>query len=145
MYLYLNWILDTISYALQILSVFSSWCPCMLWSALHPSTSGYVSHNPWRDYSNAIVPQNQATPIVLVRDAYEAIVLTAFFYLLLMHLSDDPEEQKRIFLKKGLSKEADRIAIQKGLPMQKWCFPLGFIRWKPSVSSGMLCRTLSFP
>jgi hypothetical protein len=45
-----------------------------------------------------------------------------------MYLSDDPEEQKRIFLKKGLSKEADRIATQKGLAVKKWCFPLGFVK-----------------
>lgn len=51
-----------------------------------------------------------------------------------MYLSDDPEEQKRTFLKKGLSREADRIARQKGLPVEKWCFPLGFVKWKPSVS-----------
>jgi hypothetical protein len=71
---------------------------------------------------------------VLVRDAYEAIVLTAFFYLLLMYLSDDPEEQKRIFLKKGLSKEADRIATQQGVAVKKWCFPLGFVKRKPNVN-----------
>ncbi|KAF9524015.1 organic solute transporter Ostalpha-domain-containing protein [Crepidotus variabilis] len=75
---------------------------------------------------------NQATPLVLVRDAYESIVLTAFFYLLLMYLSHDPEEQKRIFLKRGLSKQADRNAIQRGVPLQQWCFPLGFIKWKPA-------------
>jgi len=56
-----------------------------------------------------------------------------------MYLSDDPEEQKRIFLKKGLSKEADRIATQQGLTVKKWCFPLGFVKRKPNVN-----RKLSF-
>ncbi|KAF9564817.1 DUF300-domain-containing protein [Agrocybe pediades] len=74
---------------------------------------------------------NHATPIILVRDAYEAIVLTAFFYLLLMYVSHDVEEQRRVFLKKGLSVEADVIALRKGEEVDRWMFPLGFIKWKP--------------
>ncbi|KDR75253.1 hypothetical protein GALMADRAFT_542138 [Galerina marginata CBS 339.88] len=74
---------------------------------------------------------NHSTPIILVRDAYESIVLTAFFYLLLMYLSHDPEEQKRIFLKRGLSVEADDIARQKGEKVSQWVFPLGFVKSKP--------------
>jgi len=77
--------------------------------------------------------KNQSTPIILVRDAYEAIVLTAFFYLLLMYISHDPEEQKRVFLKKGLSKEADLNAVHRGVSPVKWVFPMGFIKWKPRV------------
>lgn len=77
--------------------------------------------------------QNHSTPIILIRDAYEAIVLTAFFYLLLMYISHDSEEQKRVFLKAGLSLEADEIARQKSLEIQKWVFPLGFVKWKPKV------------
>jgi len=56
-----------------------------------------------------------------------------------MYLSDDPEEQKKVFLKKGLSKEADRIATQHGLAVKKWCFPLGCVKRKPNVN-----RYLSF-
>ncbi|KJA20771.1 hypothetical protein HYPSUDRAFT_42863 [Hypholoma sublateritium FD-334 SS-4] len=74
---------------------------------------------------------NHSTPIILIRDAYEAIVLTAFFYLLLMYVSHDPEEQKRVFLRAGLSVEADNIAIQKGQDVEEWVFPLGFVKWKP--------------
>ncbi|KAJ3517263.1 hypothetical protein NLJ89_g614 [Agrocybe chaxingu] len=74
---------------------------------------------------------NQSTPIILVRDAYEAIVLTAFFYLLLMYLSHDPEEQRRIFLKKGLSREAGALARQKGGKIPNWVWPMGFVKWKP--------------
>lgn len=84
--------------------------------------------------------QNHSTPIILIRDAYEAIVLTAFFYLLLMYVSHDPEEQQRVFLKAGLSVEADSIAIQKGQDIVKWVFPLGFVKWKPRVRS--LCSYL---
>ncbi|KAF8160849.1 organic solute transporter Ostalpha-domain-containing protein [Crassisporium funariophilum] len=74
---------------------------------------------------------NHATPLILIRDAYEAIVLTAFFYLLVMYLSHDVEEQKKIFLKAGLSVEADQIARRKGEEIRKWVFPLGFVKWKP--------------
>ncbi|KAF8200721.1 organic solute transporter Ostalpha-domain-containing protein [Pholiota molesta] len=74
---------------------------------------------------------NHSTPIILIRDTYEAIVLTAFFYLLLMYLSHDTEEQKRIFLKAGLSVEADNIARKRGQDLAKWVFPLGFVHWKP--------------
>ncbi|GLB37386.1 putative organic solute transporter Ostalpha [Lyophyllum shimeji] len=73
---------------------------------------------------------NHATILVLIRDGYESTVLTAFFYLLLMYLSHDPEEQKSIFLKAGLSREADRQARKTG-EVKKWVFPLGFIKWKP--------------
>ncbi|KAJ3570906.1 hypothetical protein NP233_g4098 [Leucocoprinus birnbaumii] len=48
---------------------------------------------------------NHATPIILLRDGYESTVLTAFFYLLLM--------------------------TKKREPVQRWMFPLGFIKWKP--------------
>ncbi|KAF5322163.1 hypothetical protein D9619_001707 [Psilocybe cf. subviscida] len=74
---------------------------------------------------------NHSTPLILIRDAYEALVLTAFFYLLLMYLSHDPEEQKRIFVRFGLSHEADAIALQKGQKVTKWVLPLGFVKWKP--------------
>jgi len=74
---------------------------------------------------------DNATPLLLIRDAYEAILLTAFFYLLLTYLSHDPEEQKSIFRKRGLSREADAELRRRGLPRRKWVFPLGFVRWKP--------------
>jgi hypothetical protein len=74
----------------------------------------------------------------LIRDAYEAIVLTAFFYLLLMYISHDFEEQKRVLLKAGLSVEADKIAREKGREIQKWVFPLGFVKWKPKVQMIMI-------
>lgn len=84
------------------------------------------------DFRNEI-SQDNATPLLLIRDAYEAIILTAFFYLLLTYLSPDPEVQKAIFRKRGLSKEADAECRRRGLPRRKWVFPLGFVRWKPQV------------
>ena len=78
-------------------------------------------------------PQDNATPLLLIRDAYEAILLTAFFYLLLTYLSPDPEVQKAIFLKRGLSREADAELRRRRQPRKKWVFPLQFVRWKPQV------------
>jgi hypothetical protein len=82
--------------------------------------------------------QDNATPLLLIRDAYEAIILTAFFYLLLTYLSPDPEVQKAIFRKRGLSREADAARRRRGLPRRKWVFPLGFVRWKPQVGAKTL-------
>jgi hypothetical protein len=38
-----------------------------------------------------------------------------------------------VLLKVGLSRDADRVARQRGEAMSRWAFPLGFIKWKPSV------------
>ena len=88
------------------------------------------------------ISQDNATPLLLIRDAYEAIVLTAFFYLLLTYLSPDPEVQKAIFRKHGLSREADADRKRRGLPRKKWVFPLGFVRWKPQVGRKFCCHFL---
>ncbi|PCH36718.1 DUF300-domain-containing protein [Wolfiporia cocos MD-104 SS10] len=74
---------------------------------------------------------NHSTPLLLIRDCYEAIVLTAFFYLLLMYLSPDYEAQKAIFYQCGLSRKKDQQADMCGLAKDKWIFPLQLIRWKP--------------
>ena len=88
--------------------------------------------------------QNHSTPLLLIRDGYESTVLTAFFYLLLTYLSPDPDEQKSVFIKVGLSRHADREARNRGEPERKWLFPLGFVKWKPEVSwpSSTLCLSL---
>lgn len=77
--------------------------------------------------------KNHSTPLLLLRDCYESIVVTAFFYLLLMYLSHNPEEQRRIFAKYGLSREADEEASARGDLVKKWVFPLHFVKWKPQV------------
>ncbi|OBZ74228.1 hypothetical protein A0H81_05950 [Grifola frondosa] len=59
------------------------------------------------------------------------LVLTAFFYLLLLYISPDPEEQKEIFRKAGLSREHDLEARKRGEEVKKWMFPLSFVQWKP--------------
>ncbi|KAJ3535373.1 hypothetical protein NM688_g6987 [Phlebia brevispora] len=74
---------------------------------------------------------NHSTPLLLLRDCYESTVLTSFFYLLLLYLSHDPEEQKEIFRKLGLSRDHDRELRRRGQPPKKWMFPLGSIKWKP--------------
>ncbi|KIM75790.1 hypothetical protein PILCRDRAFT_826947 [Piloderma croceum F 1598] len=75
---------------------------------------------------------NHSTPLLLIRDGYESTVLTSFFYLLLTYLSPLPDEQKAIFLKVGLSKQADREATRKGETVRKWVIPLSFIKAKPA-------------
>jgi len=79
--------------------------------------------------------KNNATPLILIRDAYEAIVLTAFFYLLLAYLSPDAEEQKLVFVKHGLSKENDEMMKRTGGKVQKWVWPFGWVKKKPKVLS----------
>ncbi|KZT69698.1 DUF300-domain-containing protein [Daedalea quercina L-15889] len=74
---------------------------------------------------------NHSTALLLVRDCYESVVLTSFFYLLLNYLSHDPEEQKDVFRKFGLSREYDRNARRRGRPPSHWVFPMHFVRWKP--------------
>lgn len=78
--------------------------------------------------------QNHSTPLILIRDCYESVVLTSFFYLLLTYLSPNPDEQKEIFRVNGLSHENDRQRKRKGLKPQKWVFPLGSIKSRPAVS-----------
>ena len=96
----------------------------------------YLAHQPPKQ-------QNHSTPLILVRDCYEGVVLTSFFYLLLTYLSPNPDEQKEVFRLNGLSHENDRQRKRKGLKPQKWVFPLGFVRSRPAVSvSSQLPRTL---
>lgn len=89
---------------------------------------------------SSICFQNHSTPLLLIRDAYESTVLTSFFYLLLMYISPNPDEQRAVFAKVGLSRQADQAAKRKGEDLKKWVFPLGFIKWKPRVSSIRLER-----
>lgn len=75
---------------------------------------------------------NHSTPLILLRDCYESTVLTSFFYLLLFYINPNPDEQRMIFRKVGLSKEANNEALRKGEDVKKWVFPLRFIKWKPA-------------
>ncbi|KDQ55177.1 hypothetical protein JAAARDRAFT_208908 [Jaapia argillacea MUCL 33604] len=75
---------------------------------------------------------NEATPLLLIRDCYESTVLTSFFYLLLTYLSPDPDVQKDIFRKRGLSKANDRETRRKGEKLRTWVFPFGSVKAKPT-------------
>lgn len=75
---------------------------------------------------------NHSTPLVLLRDCYESVVLTAFFYLLLTYISPNLEEQKEFFLTVGISRSNDLKRKRKGEPPRKWVLPLGFVKWKPA-------------
>jgi len=59
---------------------------------------------------------NHAIPITLVRDSYESFVLHSFFYLLLQYLSPTIEGQKEVF---------------RHVVLEKWMFPLGFVKYRP--------------
>nr|GAT46121.1 predicted protein [Mycena chlorophos] len=75
---------------------------------------------------------NHATPLLLIRDCYESTVLTAFFYLLLTYLSPNPEDQRAILLKTGLSRAVNAERVARGEEPKKWMLPLGFIKAMPA-------------
>lgn len=75
---------------------------------------------------------NNAIPLILIRDGYEAIVLTGFFYLLLNYISNNPDEQRLVFLKHGISQRTDRELIKAGKKPTQWMWPCGFIKSKPA-------------
>lgn len=60
--------------------------------------------------------QNQAVPLTLIRDAYEGIILAAFFYLLLQYLAPTPAEQKEYF---------------RTYKLKRWAWPFGGVKTKP--------------
>jgi hypothetical protein len=51
-----------------------------------------------------------------------------------MYISHNPDEQKAVFNKVGLSRQADREARKRRRKVRGWIFPLGFVKWKPEVS-----------
>ncbi|PWN92129.1 DUF300-domain-containing protein, partial [Acaromyces ingoldii] len=51
-----------------------------------------------------------------IRDCYEAVVITSFFYLLLQYVGDTPAEQHEVF---------------KEVKVKYWFFPLGFWKYRP--------------
>ena len=53
----------------------------------------------------------------IIRDCYEAVVITSFFYLFLQYLGDTKAEQYAVF---------------KDLKVKGWMFPLGFIKRMPT-------------
>lgn len=59
---------------------------------------------------------NHAIPLSLIRDAYEGIILAAFFYLLLQYLAPTQAEQKEYF---------------RTYKLQKWAWPFGWVKRKP--------------
>ncbi|KAG8833896.1 hypothetical protein FRC18_002913 [Serendipita sp. 400] len=59
---------------------------------------------------------NHAIPLSLIRDAYEGIILAAFFYLLLEYLRPTPAEQKEWF---------------RTYVLKQWAWPFGWVKRKP--------------
>jgi hypothetical protein len=79
---------------------------------------------------------NHSTILILLRDGYESTVLTSFFYLLLLYIDPEPEGQKDIMRKEGLSWENDEEARRQGKSVKKWALPFGSIKRKPAVRTG---------
>lgn len=52
-----------------------------------------------------------------IRDCYEAVVITSFFYLLLQYVGDTRAEQHQVF---------------RQVKLKKWFFPLGFWKYRPT-------------
>ncbi|MCO5613894.1 hypothetical protein L7F22_068172 [Adiantum nelumboides] len=59
---------------------------------------------------------HQAIYYQTIRDCYEAVVITSFFYLLLQYVGDTPAEQHEVF---------------RMVKLKKWFWPLGFWKYRP--------------
>ncbi|PWN96306.1 DUF300-domain-containing protein, partial [Tilletiopsis washingtonensis] len=59
----------------------------------------------------------QAIVFQLVRDCYEAVVITSFVWLLLQYVGDSPAEQNEVFSQ---------------VKLKKWVWPLGWWRYRPT-------------
>ncbi|PWN37833.1 DUF300-domain-containing protein [Meira miltonrushii] len=59
---------------------------------------------------------HQAIYYETIRDCYEAVVITSFFYLLLQYVGDTPAEQHEVF---------------RMVKLKKWFWPLGFWKYRP--------------
>ena len=60
--------------------------------------------------------KDYALPLTLIRDAYEGVILAAFFYLLLNYLAPTLAEQKEYF---------------RHYTLKRWCWPFGWVKSKP--------------
>ncbi|KDN47354.1 DUF300-domain-containing protein [Tilletiaria anomala UBC 951] len=58
-----------------------------------------------------------------IRDCYEAVVITSFFYLFLQYLGDTRAEQHAVF---------------KQVKLKKWMWPMGWLKAKPKTGLGFL-------
>lgn len=60
--------------------------------------------------------KDYALLLTLIRDAYEGVILAAFFYLLLNYLAPTQAEQKEYF---------------RHYTLKRWCWPFGWVKRKP--------------
>ncbi|CAO1622203.1 unnamed protein product [Sympodiomycopsis kandeliae] len=59
----------------------------------------------------------QAVYYETIRDCYEAVVITSFFYLLLQYVGDTRAEQHEVF---------------RNVKLKKWFWPMGFWKYRPT-------------
>jgi hypothetical protein len=70
-----------------------------------------------RPSATTLTPVCQAIVFQLVRDCYEAVVITSFVWLLLQYVGDSPAEQNEVFSQ---------------VKLKKWVWPLGWWRYRPT-------------
>ncbi|GAA6001388.1 hypothetical protein JCM10207_006639 [Rhodosporidiobolus poonsookiae] len=77
----------------------------------------------------------QALYFQLLRDCYEALIVAAFFFLLLSYLSDPvptrAEPHPQPYPTKA-ERNAQLRKVFKDLHLKKWMWPLGWIKWRPA-------------
>lgn len=73
---------------------------------------------------------NKSIYFSLVRDCYEAIVISSFFNLLLAYLTSH-----RPMIAQGSPTPSERAQnlseTFRSVEIDKWMFPLGFVKWRP--------------
>lgn len=78
---------------------------------------------------------NEALYFQLVRDCYEAFVISSFFHLLLSYLScPEPTEEEASpppSIKK-LERHKRLKEVFKDVKVGKWMFPFGAVKWRPA-------------
>ncbi|ORY89355.1 organic solute transporter Ostalpha-domain-containing protein [Leucosporidium creatinivorum] len=78
---------------------------------------------------------SQALYFQLVRDCYEAIVIAAFFFLLIAYLSNPPPTPEQP-CPAPYQTRAERTArlreVVKDFHLKKWMWPFGWVKWRPA-------------
>lgn len=87
--------------------------------------------------SLALTPPSSSAALYfqLVRDCYEAIVIAAFFFLLVAYLSNPPPtpEQPCPAPYETRAERAARLReVVKDFHLDRWVWPLGGVKWRPA-------------
>ena len=83
----------------------------------------------------------------LGRDCYEAIVIAAFFHLLLTYLSSPPPTIDRPTTTRT-ERAANLRQVSKGIKLKAWMWPFGWVKWRPGnggEGEGEVSNAISTP